>query len=122
MKYFSLYTDQVLKEHIDSLPAKRKKAHRRASRHTSRLKSKRRPSLPPPSIQSAAEVHPLTSVSRGSVSSTRTARSVDMTADADSGKSMGVPLQYISTHIHVYAVYIHIIIVYCSNNTQLSLY
>ena len=82
----NLCTDQVLKEHIDSLPAKRKKAHRRASRHALRLKSKRRPSLPPPTVPIVAEMSPLTGVSRGSVSSMKTARSVDMTPDADTGR------------------------------------
>ena len=44
MYVYTTTVDQVLKEHIESLPAKRKKAHRRASHHALRLKSKRRPS------------------------------------------------------------------------------
>ena len=101
-----LLTDQVLKEHIESLPAKRKKAHRRASRHTLRLKSKRRTSGAVQSqssgggIQAAAggvggdgntAVGVMTGpaaaagLSRASVSSTRTLRSFDMNSTEDSG-------------------------------------
>ena len=83
------YADQVLKEHINSLPAKRKKAHRRASRHALRHKHKRQPSLTQPNIQTASgEVGSVTGISRGSVSSVKTLRSVDMTPDPDTGKYM----------------------------------
>ena len=104
-----LLTDQVLKEHIESLPAKRKKAHWRASRHALRLKSKRRTSGAVQSqsssggIQAAAggvggdgntAVGAMTGpaaaagLSRASVSSTRTLRSFDMNSTEDSGMSV----------------------------------
>ena len=86
MHNHSLHADQVLKEHIDSLPAKRKKAHRRASRHALRLKSKRRSSVPPPSVPTTTDVTPLPGVSRGSVSSLKIARSFDMGTETESGR------------------------------------
>ena len=108
----TVHVDQVLKEHIESLPAKRKKAHRRASRHALRLKSKRRPSGAVQSqssgavgIQAAAgqgvgedgstgaaavamtgPAPAAAGLSRTSISSTRSLRSFDMNSTEDSGK------------------------------------
>ena len=109
---YTITLDQVLKEHIESLPAKRKKAHRRASRHALRLKSKRRPSGAVQSqssgavgIQAAAgqgvgedgstgaaavamtgPAPAAAGLSRASISSTRSLRSFDMNSTEDSGR------------------------------------
>ena len=109
---FYIPLDQVLKEHIESLPAKRKKAHRRASRHALHLKSKRRPlgavqsqSSSGGGIQAGgasggvgedggtgvaggvAMTGPAAAgLSRASVSSTRTLRSFDIGSNDDSGR------------------------------------
>ena len=86
----------MLKEHIESLPAKRKKAHKRASCHALRLKSKRRPSQSRPAVapvQSPVGGDGSTAMtgglSRGSVSSTRTIRSFDMNTPVDNSIHCG---------------------------------
>ena len=105
-----------MKEHIESLPAKRKKAHRRASRHALRLKSKRRPSGAVQSQSSGVGIQSTaggvgedgstgaaavamtgpvsaTGLSRASVSSVRTLRSFDMNSTEDSGRwSFGIQM------------------------------
>jgi hypothetical protein len=106
---YTITLDQVLKEHIESLPAKRKKAHRRASRHALRLKSKRRPSGAVQSQSSGAGIQAAAGsvgedgstgaaavamtgpaaaaagLSRASISSTRSIKSFDMNSTEDGG-------------------------------------
>ena len=113
LSWYTITVDQVLKEHIKSLPAKRKKAHRRASHHALRLKSKHCPSGAVQSqssgaagIQAAAgqgvgedgstgaagvamtgpaAAAALAGLSRASLSSTRSLRSFDMNTTEDGG-------------------------------------
>ena len=131
-------TDQVLKEHIESLPAKRKKAHWRASRHALCLKSKRHMSGAVQSqssgggIQAAAAggvqwgdgntaVGAMTGpaaaagLSRASVSSTRTLRSFDMNSTEDSGMSIVLMYMYgcCNTRLYIPGIYNAIVILQC---------